>query len=404
MYQQQKFASLEQKGNAMTHSELNKYFDNASTTWPKPPQVGAAIVECMQLLQGSPGRSGSGPLAGLVPDTRAAIARLFNIREPSRIAFSFNATGAINLGIQGYLNRGDRVVTTSMEHNAVCRPLHVLKRYRGVSFDTVPASPEGLVDLDALERELEKPTKLVIVNHASNVTGTVNAIEPIGRLAKRHGATFMVDASKTAGVVDIDVQRDHIDILACPGHKGLLGPTGTGLCYLAPELDVRPVLFGGTGNLSELEYMPENAPERFEAGTLNFHGLAGLRAAIEYLMTRGLADIRRRETEICARTLAGLRSIPGLKLHGTTSADGRMPLFSLTVAGHAPDAAGKNLAERHGIVARAGLHCAPWAHKTIGTFPAGTVRVSPGIFHTDEEIDLLIEALAETVGELGARH
>jgi selenocysteine lyase/cysteine desulfurase len=290
-----------------------------------------------------------------------------------------------------------------MEHNAVCRPLHALKKHAGLDLEIVRSSPEGYADLDGIARALRKSTRLLICNHASNVTGAINQLEPLGRLAKESGAKFMVDASQTAGVVDIDVERDGVDILAAPGHKSLLGPTGTGFCYIGPEIQIRPIVFGGTGNLSDLESMPEDLPERLEPGTLNFHGLAGLNAAVMYIQGRGLGHIQQCETEIARRTLDGLRALPGLTLHGPLSSPHRLPVFSLSCRDRSPVEWGRLLSQELGIINRVGLHCAPWAHQTIGTFPTGTLRLSAGLFHSDQDVDFLLNALARATHGYTAR-
>ena len=377
------------------------YLDNAATAFPRPPQVGDAILDLLSHRAGNPGRSGHAlavAAQATVDDTRRLLASLFGVPDPSRIVFALNTTDALNTALWGVLRAGDRVVTTSLEHNAVIRPLSALAE-RGVTVARVPCGADGTLDLDDLARALQAaPTRLVAMIHASNVCGTILPVREAARLAHRHGAMFLVDAAQTAGVLPIDVREMEIDLLAFPGHKGLLGPTGTGGLYVSPDVRLTPLRQGGTGTRSEEERQPEALPEALEAGTLNTVGIAGLGAALRFLQGRGLAAVQAHEAALAARLLAGLRDIPGVRAYGTADPQQRVAVVSITVGGWEPVDLGAALDSAFDIAVRPGLHCAPVAHRTLGTFPRGTVRLSPGIFTTEEEIDRTLAALRELAG------
>jgi len=379
---------------------MNRYFDNAATSWPKPPGVYCAVESALKEMLGNPGRSSGGNWGRLLYQTRVLLGKIFNITDTSRIIFTFNATHAINIALKGLLNEGDRVITSAMEHNAVIRPLRALQKQRNVDIEVVPASPEGYVDPDDVKQALEKPAKLAVFVHASNVCGAVNDLTTIGALVKNADVFMMTDCSQSAGVIDINAERDNLDIIASSGHKGLLGPTGTGFLYLAPELNVQPLLHGGTGSFSENEEQPNHMPDRFESGTQNLHGIAGLKAGLEYLENCSFDEIKRREQELTAQTLNGILGIEGIKYIGPRTVQNRVPVFSIVCPGEDPSDLTNLLEEKFGISTRVGLHCAPWAHKTLGTFPQGSVRVSPGLFHSENEVNYMLEALDQSVREL----
>ncbi len=374
------------------------YLDNAATSFPKPPQVAEAIADLLAHRAGNPGRSGhSLALAAqaVVSDTRRALASFFGAREPSRVAFALNATDAINTALWGLLRPGDRVVTTSLEHNAVARPLSALAD-RGVAVERVPCAPDGTLDPDDLSRALAAaPTRLVAMTHASNVCGAILPIREAARLAHAHGALLLVDAAQTAGVLPIDVAEMGIDLLAFPGHKGLLGPTGTGGLYVSPEVRLAPVRQGGTGTRSEEERHPEAMPEALEAGTVNTVGIAGLGAALRVVQGHGLARVQAHEAALAARLLSGLREIPGVRVHGPADPRRQVAVISVTVEGWEPVDLGAALDSAFGIAVRPGLHCAPAAHRTLGTFPRGTVRLSPGLTTTEDDVDAALAAMRE---------
>ena len=374
------------------------YLDNAATSFPKPPEVAEAITDLLTHRAGNPGRSGhSLALAAeaVVAETRRLLAALLGIQDPARLAFTLNATDALNLAMWGLLRAGDRVVTTSMEHNAVARPLFALAE-RGVDVVRLPSASDGTLDLDDLERELRAaPTRLVVMTHASNVCGTILPIRAAAELAHRHGALILVDAAQTAGVLPIDVQEQSIDLLAIAGHKGLLGPTGTGGLYVAPGVRLTPMRQGGTGARSEQLSQPEEMPDALESGTVNTVGIAGLGAALRVLRATGIEAVRARESALTARLLAGLREIGGVTVYGPVEPSQRVAVVSVTLRGWEPVDVQAALDSAFGIAVRAGLHCAPLAHRTLGTFPLGTVRLAPGYSTTDDQIDQTLAALRE---------
>jgi cysteine desulfurase family protein len=372
------------------------YLDHAATSFPKPPEVSEAIVDLLAHRAGNPGRAGHAlavAAQAAVADTRRRVAAFFGVRDPSRVVFTLNATDALNTALWGLLRPGDRVLTTSLEHNAVVRPLSALAE-RGVSVTRVPCAPDGALDLDDLARALEAaPTRLVAMTHASNVCGTILPVREAARLAHRHGAVLLLDAAQTAGVLPIDAAELGVDLLAFPGHKGLLGPTGTGGLYVSPEVRLVPTRQGGTGTLSEEERQPEALPEALEAGTVNTVGIAGLGAALRVVEARGLARIRAHEQALTTRLLAGLRETPGVRVHGPADPDRQVAVVSITAEGWEPIDLGAALDSAFGVAVRPGLHCAPVAHRALGTFPRGTLRLSAGFTTTEDEIDQALAAL-----------
>jgi len=372
------------------------YLDNAATSFPKAPGVDTAIGQFLNCSAGNPGRSGHAlalAAQSAVSETRQLLAALFHIPDPSRIVFTLNTTDALNLALWGLLKPGDRVVTTSMEHNSVARPLQALAD-RGAEVTIVPCAPDGSLDLDDLSRALdEKPTRLVAMTHASNVTGTILPAQEVAALAHAHGAVFLLDAAQTAGVLTIDAPAMGVDLLAFPGHKGLLGPTGTGGLYVAPWIELTPLRQGGTGTRSEELRQPLALPEGLEAGTVNTVGIVGLGASLHYLRERGIEAVREHEASLTQRLILELREIRGLHLYGPGDARRQVATVSLTLDDWEPIDLAAALDTSFGICVRPGLHCAPLAHRTIGTYPQGTVRLSPGAFTTDEEIDIAIRAL-----------
>jgi cysteine desulfurase family protein len=381
------------------------YLDNAATSFPKPPAVAEAIAHFLTHRAGNPGRSGHAlalAAQGVVTETRRLVASFFGVEDPSRVAFAHNASDALNLALWGLCRPGDRVVTTSLEHNAVARPLWALAERVGVTVERVPCAPDGSLDLDDLVRALRAaPTRLVAMIHASNVCGAILPAREAARLAHEHGALFLLDAAQTAGVLPIDVRELGVDLLAFPGHKGLLGPTGTGGLYAAPGVRLTPMRQGGTGTRSEEERHPEDLPEALEAGTVNTVGIAGLCAALRFVAERGLANVRAHEEALTGSLLAGLREIPGVRIHGPCDPRRQVAAVSITVEGWEPGDLGAALDSSFGIAVRPGLHCAPLAHRTLGTYPAGTVRLSPGPFTTGEEVERALSALRELTGAAG---
>lgn len=378
---------------------MDLHLDNAATSFPKPEQVYLAVENTMRRVGVSPGRGGYGrgvEASRLVFEAREAVADFFRIADSSRVVFTHSATEALNLAVRGLLKPGDHVVTSTMEHNSLARPLHEMSR-RSVDISWVEADGEGFIDPERVRAEIRPDTRLVALTHCSNVTGTVQAIEEIGRITRAAGVPLLVDAAQSAGHLPIDVQRMKIDLLAAPGHKGLLGPQGTGFLYIDEGITLEPVVTGGTGSSSQSLDQPESMPERYESGTLNLPGIAGLKAGIEYIRQIGLQDISRHEKSLLQRIVAGLEQIDGVAVHGPRDPERRCGVVSFTVAGIDPSRIGFQLDRDHGISVRVGLHCAPLAHKTIGTFPAGTVRVSPGYFTTEADIDLFLAALRTVI-------
>lgn len=371
------------------------YLDNAATSFPKPSQVTEAVEKTLRLNAANPGRGGyqlSLEAGRMVMECRETVARFFGIADETRIAFTANATEAINLGLFGVLQSGDRVVTTSMEHNAVVRPLRALSQ-QGVEVVRVMADSLGFVDPAAIRQACLPGTRLLMVNHCSNVTGTLQAIEEIGPWCRKQGIIFMVDAAQSAGIFPIDVNEMEIDLLAVPGHKSLLGPPGTGFLYVRKGLDLRPLLYGGTGNFSQSESQPVEMPERLESGTLNTIGLAGLKAGVEFLEAIGLEHVQAHDQELLDQLIDGLSSLEGITLYGPLGSEWHGGALSFNIKNIDPAVLGFRLDREYGICCRVGLHCAPSAHDTIGTLPEGTVRLSPGYFNTTDDIDQTLSAL-----------
>lgn len=375
------------------------YIDNAATTFPKPEQVYLAVDRTLREIGIGPGRGGYArgiEATRLVFEAREALAQFFGIKDSSRLVFTHSATESLNLAVGGLLRPGDHVVTSSMEHNSLVRPLY-LAAQRGVDVTWVKGDPSGLVHSRMIGAAMRPNTRLVAVSHCSNVTGTIQPVEEIAALARKSGALFLLDAAQSAGMLGIDVHGMMIDLLAVPGHKGLFGPQGTGLLYVGDGIELSPLLVGGTGGQSSGPEQPAAMPERFESGTLNTPGIAGLKAGVEYILDTGLAAVRRKESDLVTQLLDGVRSIPGITVHGPLSADERCSVVSLTAAGLDPSLIGFHLDRDYDISVRVGLHCAFSAHQTIGTYPAGTVRVSPGYFNTADDIDAFLRALQAIV-------
>jgi len=376
------------------------YLDNAATSWPKPPGVAEAVLDYMQDVGASPGRSGhrlAVEAGRIMYETRESLAQLFHVDDPLRVVFTANATEAINLVLFGYLRPGDHVVTTSMEHNAVMRPLRYLQS-TGIELTVVPCSAQGLLDPTDLEKFIRSNTTLLVVNHASNVVGTVLPVAEAGKIARRHELLLLVDAAQTAGAHPIDVQELEIDLLAFTGHKGLLGAQGTGGLCIGERVDLgrlRPIKRGGTGSRSEEEQQPDFLPDRYESGTANAMGIAGLGAGVRFVLETGINRIRTHEEQLTARLLAGLQSIPDVRVYGTGQAGQQTATVSFNVEDIDPSEVALQLDEQYTIMCRPGLHCAPSAHRTIGTFPRGTVRFGLSYLNTAEQMDLAVEAVSK---------
>ncbi|HEX2936764.1 MAG TPA: aminotransferase class V-fold PLP-dependent enzyme [Bacteroidales bacterium] len=369
--------------------------DNAATSYPKPEVVYTAINDFNRNLGGNPGRGSNQQTlkaGSIMLQAREALARLFNISDSLRIAFALNITEALNTGLKGILQPGDHVITTSMEHNAVARPLNVLAN-QGIEWTTVQCAPDGSLDPLEVEKAIKSNTRLICMLHASNVTGTVMPIGEVGKIARDKQVLFMVDTAQTAGILSIDVMRDNIDVLTFTGHKGLMGPQGTGGIYIGPELIIRPLKEGGTGSLSEFLEQPQVMPDLLESGTPNTPGIAGLLAGIEFIAATGLETIRNHEQSLTEQLLQGLKEIKGVTVYGPGNSNRQTAVAAFNIEGRDCGDVCMRLDYEYGIVTRSGLHCAPLAHKTMGTLEMGACRLSPGFFTTSDDIDKVLKAI-----------
>jgi len=376
------------------------YLDNAATSFPKPKQVIDAVAHYLNEIGGNPGRAAHAPAreAGRVIDrTRRSLAKLLGNVEPSRILCTPSTTVALNLAFKGLLQAGDHVVTTSMEHNSVMRPLRGLQKL-GISHSQIPCSPRGELDPADIPPLIRPQTRIIALIHGSNVTGNLMPLSEVGRIAREHGILLLVDAAQTMGRIPIDPQESNIDLLAGPGHKGLLGPMGTGFLYVRPGLELEPLWEGGTGTYSESMEQPETWPERFESGTLNAPGLAGLAAGITEVQKLGLEAIAAHEQSLIESLAAGLSQLPGIILYGSPDKSSCTGTLSFNVQELDCSEVAHILDTAYAIAVRSGLHCAPAAHRTINTFPHGTVRASVGPYNTQEDIHTLVHAVSEIVG------
>jgi len=371
------------------------YLDNAASSHPKPESVYLSVTDTLRNIGANPGRSGHSlamKASRKIAQTRSLLARLFDIEDPNRIVFTTNATEAINLGLKGLLTQEDHVITSSMEHNSVIRPLRSLET-QGIELTVIPCTASGRITIEAMEKAIRRNTRLIILAHASNVTGGIMPIGEVGVLARKHGILFMVDAAQTAGLVSISVAKTGIDLLAVPGHKGLMGPQGTGFLNIGPEISLRPLKEGGTGSQSELEIQPDFLPDQMESGTLNTPGLAGLGAGVDFLLHEGLEKIQEKEISLSRMIWNELKKNEKVRLYGPEQAEDRTSTISFNITGLNPSALASILDTAYHIAVRAGLHCAALAHRTLKTFPEGTVRVSPGFFNTEKDIELFLAAI-----------
>lgn len=373
------------------------YMDNAATSWPKPETVYQSVERTLREGGGNSGR-GSYRMAisagQTMEETRMLCAQLFHAKNPDTICFAPNATSALNLALKGILQPGDHVLTSSMEHNAVTRPLKRMEAM-GIRATKVLTSVDSGIDLEKLESAIEPDTRLIVLSHVTNVTGTVNPLKEIGDLCKRRGLLFLVDASQSAGSRAIDVHKMNIDMLAFTGHKGLLGPQGTGGLYIREGLQLQTLIEGGTGNVSESLFQPEKGPSRYESGTGNGPGIAGLGEGIRFLLNEGVETIGIKEAALTARLLFGLRLLSNVMVYGPSTGFPRGNVVSIAVTGYETSDIAMALDQVFEISVRAGLHCAADAHQMLGTAKTGgLVRFSPGSFTTEAEIDQCIEAVS----------
>jgi cysteine desulfurase family protein len=372
------------------------YMDNAATTMHKPQEVIDAVVMAMSSM-GNAGRGvneASLSASRIIYDTREKLCRLFGAEDPRQIVFTPNSTESLNIAIKGILNPGDHVIATMLEHNSVLRPLYEMEK-KGVRLTIVKSDQNGRFNLKDIEDAIAEDTKMIVCTNGSNLTGNYVDPEPVGTLARERGIVFVVDASQTAGVFPIDVQKMKIDVLCFTGHKGMLAPQGTGGMYVRKGLVIRPLKSGGSGVQTYSKTHPIEMPTALEAGTLNGHGIAGLHAAVEYLEKTGVDNIRAREQDLMWRFYEGVKDIPGVKVYGDFSSKNRCPIVTLNIGDYDSSEVSDELLTEYGISTRAGGHCAPLMHEALGTVEQGAVRFSFSHYNTEEEVDTAIEAIRE---------
>lgn len=374
------------------------YLDHAATSWPKPPEVFEAMRKAMEEAAANPGR-GSHRMAvkasRVLYGTRRTLADLFGVKNPNDIVLTSNTTEALNLAIKGYLREGDHVIATMIEHNSVRRPLEYLKRTRGVQVDYIPVDEEGQLDVQLIEGAFRSNTRLVVCSHSSNLLGSIIPLVEIGELVKRKGAVLLVDAAQSAGMLDIHVETMHVGMLAFPGHKGLLGPQGTGGLYISPDIDLEPLLHGGTGSQSEAIEQPTVRPDRYEAGTPNTIGYAGLQAGVKKVLEWTPQYIYQHEWELTQYMIEGLQEVGGLRILGPALGQARTGIVAFVSERYSASELAFRLDREYGIAVRAGYHCTPLAHMASGTEQTGAVRASVGISTSRDEVELMRKAIAE---------
>jgi len=378
------------------------YLDNAATSFPKPEAVYETMDRVLR-AGGNPGRGGhsvSASAGQLLRETRARVAAFFGVRDPARLIFACNATDALNIAIKGFVRAGDHVVTSELEHNSVLRPLSGLEKAGQISVTRVPFNEDGFIEPTAFEDSIRPETRLVVLTHASNVLGTVQPVEDVAEICKRRGVVLLVDAAQSAGEVPIDVAALGVDMLAFPGHKGLLGPQGTGGLYVREGITLRHWREGGTGTDSAVELQPEDFPERLEAGTANLAGIAGLGEGVRYLEAEGVEKLHAQCMAHIAHLLEELGEHPEFRFYGSRDLARRVPVLSFNLSGKDPGEVGLILDQAFGISVRTGLHCAAPTHRRLGTYPEGTLRVSPGPFTTTEEMTTFVQALREILEDV----
>lgn len=378
------------------------YLDNAASSCPKPPGVAQAVNRSLTELCANPGRGAhqlAVAAARSIYQAREEAARFLGIADSADLIFTQNATDALNTAMRGFLRRGDHVISSAAEHNAVARPLAALAREIELDVTLVPVSAAGLLDPDEVVATVTRHTRLAVFHHASNVTAAVQPVAQIGAALREKGVPLLLDAAQSAGAVAIDAASLPADMIACTGHKSLLGPQGIGLLYLAPAIDLRSTRQGGTGSSSELEQDALGRPDRYEAGTLNGPGIAGLAAGIAYIREQGIEQLARHKDALTQRLLTGLMSIGGVTVYGPPHGHERAPLVTFNIGELPSGDVAARLDREYDIACRAGLHCAPGAHRALGTLKQGVVRMSPGPFNSESEIDDALGAVAQLAGE-----
>ena len=376
------------------------YMDNAATTLHKPDAVKAAVLAAFETM-GNAGRGASEPAldaSRVIYGTREKLARFFNAESASRIVFTANSTESLNIAIKGLFCPGDHVITTVLEHNSVLRPLYECREH-GVELSILGCDEKGNISYDEMESAVKDHTKAIVCTHASNLTGNMIDLKKAGEIAREHGLIFVVDASQTAGVWPVDVQNTGIDVLCFTGHKGLMGPQGTGGMYVRTGVEIRPLLSGGSGIDTYNPHHPSQMPTALEAGTLNGHGIAGLGAAVSFLEETGLDVIREKEQSLMRRFYEGISCIPGVKVYGDFDTRERAAIVSFNIGDYDSSEVSDELNVEYGIVTRPGAHCAPLMHQALGTVEQGAVRFSFSYYNTEEEVDAAIRAVRELAQE-----
>ena len=376
------------------------YLDNAATTLHKPPEVAEAVKNAI-LTAGNAARGAHGAslsASRMVFETRSRLAELFGCPRADHVVFTANSTEALNIAVYGLISAGDHVISTDLEHNSVLRPLYECRR-KGAEMTILTCDEYANISYEEMEKAVRKNTRAIICTHASNMTGNMISLESVGKIAAKYGILFIVDASQTAGVWEIDVQKYGISVLCFTGHKGLMGPQGTGGMYVKSGVKIRPLLSGGSGIDSYNMHHPSQMPEALEAGTLNGHGIAGLRAALSFLEREGMERLRKRELELMRRFYNGVAEIPNVKVYGDFRTDRRAAIVSLNIGDYDSAEISDELSGRYGIVTRSGAHCAPLMHEALGTKIQGAVRFSFSHYNTEEEIDEAIRAVKELAEE-----
>lgn len=368
------------------------YLDNGATSFPKPRSVYEEMIKCVRDYCANPGRGAHDMSIRCdmeIYECRERIAKLFNIDNPLNVIFTANATDGLNIAIHGLLEKGDHIITSYLEHNSVLRPVKQKER-QGVEVSLLKGDKDGLLSVDEIEKEIKSNTKAIIINHGSNVIGTIQDIKAIGDLARRNNIKFIVDGAQTAGTIEIDIDKYNIDLLAVPGHKGLLGPQGTGALVINKNVALKELKYGGTGSQSHSLEQPQFLPDKFESGTLNTPGIVGLNSGLKFIEDEGINNIRIKEKTLVDFLLGEFECMPFIECYGTNSKDSSA-IISINIEGMESSEVGK-LLNKKDIYVRTGYHCAPLVHKVIGTEKRGTVRISPGYFNTlDEMKQLLIE-------------
>lgn len=375
-----------------------RYLDNAATTWPKPPGVAEAMAACVKEYAANPGRGGhqmAVKASRILFQTRVQLAKLFHVRNANDIVYTSNTTEALNLAIKGFIKPGMHIISSSIEHNSVRRPLEYMFHQYQVQVSYLQTDASGVIRLEDLEQAISADTGLVILNHSSNLTGSIQPVGEVGQICAAKGVKLLVDAAQSAGVLPIDVEAMGVHMLAFPGHKGLMGPQGTGGLYIHPEIDLLPLHHGGTGSQSESVEQPNVRPDRYESGTQNTPGIAGLGEGVRYVLDKGVKAIHEKEFKLCQEMMEGLLQIDGVEIIGPSLGKDKTGIVSFRLLGIDPSEVAFILDQSFQIAVRSGYHCSPLAHESAGTMDTGAVRASVGYFNTSDDVKALVEAIKE---------